>query len=79
MAVGQEYRTLRYFSACKFLFVTLFIIVVIYEAFEYDHVWTNLHTVKLAQWSGFATTAPTAFFAFSSHPNALDVYRVRYL
>ena len=76
LAVGQEYRTLRYLSAAKFVFVIIFMIVVVYEVFEYDHIWTNLHTVKHFQWAGFATTAPTAMFAFSSHPNALDVYRV---
>jgi len=75
LAVGQEYKTLRYLSATKFLFVMIFMIVVIYEVFEYDHIWANLHTVKNFQWAGFATTAPTSFFAFSSHPNALDVYR----
>lgn len=75
LAVGQQYKTLRYLSATKFLFVSLFMIVVVYEAFEYDHVWANLHTVKAIHFAGFATTSPTAFFAFSSHPNALDVYK----
>jgi len=78
LAVGQEYRALRYFCLIKFTFVSFFLFVVIYEAFDYGSAISNLKDISLFNLMGFTTTFPTGVFAYSSHVNVLDVFKVNF-
>jgi len=75
LAVGEEYKALRYFCLIKFTFVSFFLIVVIYEAFDYASTIDSIKTMNLFTFMGFTSTFPTGVFAYSSHVNVLDVFQ----
>ena len=77
MSLPKELKSLRYFCLLSFFFVLYMCLVVITECFVYNPPfsanWDNIQNFALA---GLSTTLPTSVFAYLSHPNVLDIYRV---
>lgn len=77
LSLPKELTSLRYFCLLSFAFVLYLCGVVVGESFHYNPPFAdNLNSLTLFTFSGIATTFPTGVFAYMSHPNVLDVYRV---
>ena len=60
----------------SFLFILFLAGVVVFEAFNFADFKSSVDSVKNFDFSGTSTTFSTAVFAYLSHPNVLEVFKV---
>jgi amino acid permease len=81
LSLAKELKRLTYFCMISFIFVVYLCILVIVECWTYPKVSfsTNFADTQNFLLAGITTTLPTAVFAYMSHPNVLDIYKVFFL
>jgi len=76
LSLAKELKSLRYFCLLSFLFILFLAGVVVFEAFNFTDFKSSFDSVKNFDFTGTSTTFSTAVFAYLSHPNVLDVFKV---
>jgi len=76
LSLAKELKQLRYAYILSFFFVVIMTLAVFYECFVFNDLEENLRNVKLFRFEGISSTFCTAVFAYSCHPNCLDVFKV---
>jgi len=78
LSLAKELKQLRFAYILSFLFVVIMTIAVFYECFAFGDYQANFAKASLFELKGVSSTFCTAVFAYSCHPNALDIFKELY-
>ena len=77
LAFTKNLKALSHFTLINLFIVLFFCFVMIWEKDINVPLNESLKSVQMFIFGGFTTTFPSAIFAYMSHANVLDVYRVQ--
>lgn len=78
LSLAKQLKQLRYAYIVSFCFVVIVTLVVFYESFVFGDFSKNVSKAELFIPSGISSTFCTAIFAYSCHPNCLDIFKELY-